>query len=109
MVPRGSAGDLQTRESRSAPAGGAELRLFEVEPLDGVRGGHHAAPVGTVPQAQRVSGTPGHIPIYEAYMAPQGATPQVTIDGATLYIVYQSAVNRLDGSAHGNLTTRAPC
>ena len=37
-----------------------------------------------------VSGTPGYIPIYGAYLAPQGTTPQVSMDGATLWIVYQS-------------------
>ncbi len=37
-----------------------------------------------------MSGVPGYIPIYGAYLAPQGTTPQVSIDGATLWTVYQS-------------------
>jgi hypothetical protein len=34
-----------------------------------------------------VSGVPGYIPICGAYLAPQGTTPQVSMDGATFYIV----------------------
>jgi len=37
-----------------------------------------------------VSGSSGYIPIYGAYLAPQGTTPVVSMDGATLWIVYQS-------------------
>ena len=37
-----------------------------------------------------VSGTSGYIPIYGAYLAPQGTSPVVSMDGATLWIVYQS-------------------
>ena len=37
-----------------------------------------------------VSGTSGYIPIYGAYLAPQGTTPQVLLDGTPLWIAYQS-------------------
>src|SRR5512140_996432 len=45
----------QRRESsgkRHPCAGGAELRRLEVQPLHGVRGSHHTAPIGTVSQAE---------------------------------------------------------
>jgi len=37
-----------------------------------------------------VAGTSGYIPIYGTNLAPTGTTPQVSMDGATLWIVYQS-------------------
>ena len=37
-----------------------------------------------------VSGTPGYIEIYGSNLAPQGTTPQVSMTGANLWIVYQS-------------------